>query len=76
MCHQNPSASSSLALKFGSLKTIMTKYFQVFYSHVSGSAGVGDAATEDIWNNIKTGLLNTSEVCGTTRPNHWHRETW
>ena len=76
MCHQNPSASSSLALKFGSLKTIMSNYFQVFNSHVSGSAGIADAATEDIWNNIKTGLLNTSEVCGTTPPNHWHRETW
>ena len=43
--------------------------------HVSTSAGVADGATEDIWNNIKTGLLKTTEeVCGTTR--HWHRETW
>ena len=40
------------------------------------SAGVADAATEDIWNNIKTILLKTTEVCGTTRPNHWCRETW
>ena len=44
--------------------------------HVYASAGVADAATEDIWNNMKTGLLNTSEVCGTTRPSHWLRETW
>ena len=43
---------------------------------MSASAGVADAATEDIWNNMKTGLLNTTEVCGTTRPNHWRRETW
>ena len=28
--------------------------------------------TED----IKTGMLKTTEVCGTTRPNLWHRETW
>ena len=45
--------------------------------HVSTSAGVADGATEDIWNNIKTGLLKTTEeVCGTTRPHRWHRETW
>ena len=32
---------------------------------------------EDIWKNIKTGLLKTTEeVCGTTRPHCWHRETW
>ena len=69
MCHQNPSESSRLALKFGRLKTLTSNYFQeVFNSHVSASAGVADAATEDIWNNIKTGLLKTTEVCGTTRP--------
>ena len=45
--------------------------------HVSASAGVLDAATEDIWNNLKTGLLKTTEeVCSTTRPHHWGRETW
>ena len=75
MCHQNPSESSHLALKFGCLKTLMSNYFQeVFNSHVSGSADVADAATEDIWN-IKTGLLKTTEVCGTTRPSLWHFET-
>ena len=45
--------------------------------HVSTSAGVADGATEDIWNNIKTALLKTTEeVCGTTRPHRWRRETW
>ena len=34
---------------------------EVFNFHVSTSAGVADAATEDIWNNIKTGLLKTTE---------------
>ena len=35
---------------------------------MSASAGVADAATEDIWNNIKTGMLKTTEeVYGTTR---------
>ena len=56
MRHQNPSPSSPLALKFGSLKVLISYYFQVFNSHVSASAGVADAATEDIWNNTKTGL--------------------
>ena len=45
--------------------------------HVSTSAGVADGATEDIWNNIKTGLLKTTEeVYGTTRPHRWRHETW
>ena len=49
---------------------------EVFKSHVISSAGVPDAATEDIWNNLKTGLLKiTEEVCG-TRPHRWRRETW
>ena len=44
---------------------------------MSTSAGVAEGATEDIWNNIKTGLLKTTEeVCGTTRPHRWRRETW
>ena len=50
---------------------------EVFKLHVSASAGVPDAATEDIWNKLKTGLLKTTEeVCGTTRPHRWRRETW
>ena len=55
-----------------------SNHFQeVFNSYVSTSAGVANAASEDIWNNIKTGLLKTSEVVfGTTRAHHWHRETW
>ena len=64
-------------LKVWKLKTIQTSnHFQeVFNLHVSSSAGVADGATEDIWNNIKTGLLKTTEeVCGTTRPDHWRDE--
>ena len=45
----------------------MSNHFQVL--HVSTSASVADGATEDILNNIKTGLLKTTEeVCGTTLP--------
>ena len=43
---------------------------------LSASAGVADAATEDICNNIKIRLFKTIELCGTTRPNHWYLETW
>ena len=66
-------------LKVWKLKDPQTSsHFQeVFNSHVSTSAGVADAATEDIWNNIKTDPLKTTEeVCDTTRPHRWRRETW
>ena len=55
----------------------MSNYFkEVFNLHVSTSAGVADGATEDIWNNIKTGLLKTTEeVYGSTLPHRWRRET-
>ena len=78
MCLQNPSASSPLASKFGSLDPQTSSHFQeVFNLHVSTSAGAADGATEDIRNNIKTGLLKiTEEVYGTTRPHLWRRETW
>ena len=50
---------------------------EVFKLHVGASAGVPYAATKDIWNNLKTGLLKTTEeVCGTTSPHRWRRETW
>ena len=66
-------------LKVWKLKDYQTSnHFQeVFNLHVSTSAGVADATTEDIWNIIKTGLLKTIEmVCGTTQSHHWCRETW
>ena len=66
-------------LKVWKLKDPQTSnHFQeVFDLDMSASAGVADAATEDIWNNIKTRLLKTTEeVCGTTRPYCWPCETW
>ena len=59
-------------LKVWKLKDLqMSSHFQgVFNLHVSASAVVADAATEDIWNSIKTGLLST------TRPHRWRRGTW
>ena len=49
-------------LKVWKLKDPQTSsHFQeVFNLHVRTSAGVADGATEDIWNNIKTGLLKTT----------------
>ena len=63
-------------LKVWKLKDPHNSYLQVLNSHVSVSAGVANAVTEDVWNNIKAGLLKTTEVCGTIRPNHWCRENW
>ena len=66
-------------LKVWKLKDPQTSslFQEVFNLHVSMSACVADGATEVIWNNIKTGLLKTTEeVCGTTRPHRWRRETW
>ena len=78
MCHQNPSTSSPLASVWKLKDPQTSNHFQeVFNLHVSMSAGVANGATEDIWNNIKTGLLKTTEqVCGTTRSHHWRHETW
>ena len=47
-------------LKVWTLKDSQTSnHFQVFNSHVS--AGVAGTVTKDILNNIKTGLLKTTE---------------
>ena len=55
-------------LKFWKLKYPQTSnHFQeVFNLHVSLSAGVADAAIEDICNNVKTGLFKTTEEVGCT----------
>ena len=66
-----PTRKFTPCLKVWKLKDPQTSndFQEVFNLHVSTSAGVADGATEDIWNNIKTGLLKTTEeVCGTTRP--------
>ena len=59
------------SLKVWKLKDPQTNnlFQEVFNSQVSVSTGVADADTEDIWNNIKTGLLKTTEeVCGIKKP--------
>lgn len=54
------------------------KHFEeAFASRVSASVRGDDTTTEEIWANLKTGLLETTEkVCGLTRPHRWRRETW
>ena len=79
MCHQKTKRKFTPRLKVWKLTDPQRRnHFQeVFKLHVSASAGVPDAATQDIWNNLKTGLLKTTEeVCGKTRPHRWRRETW
>ena len=58
-----PKSKCTPRLKVWKLKDSQTSnHFQeVFNLHVSTSAGVADGATGDIWNNIKTGLLKTTE---------------
>ena len=74
-----PTRKFTPCLKVWKLKDPQTSHdFQeVFNLHVSTSAGVADGATEDIWNNIKTGLLKTTEeVWHNSATPHWRRETW
>ena len=36
-----------------------------------------DSTAEEVWAKLKTDLLKTTgEVCGTTHPLRWQRETW
>ena len=50
---------------------------EVFKAHVPVVETVADTTTEEIWAKLKTGLLKTTEeVCGTTKPHRWRRETW
>ena len=49
----------------------------VFKAHVPAVETEAATTTEEIWAKLKTGLLKTTEeVCGTTKPHRWRRETW
>ena len=55
--------------------TMSARFQDVFSSHLIASTKSEN--TEEIWTNMKTGLLQTTEeVCGKTRPHRWRRETW
>ena len=50
---------------------------EVFKAHVPAVETEEATTTEEIWAKLKTGLLKTTEeVCGTTKPQQWRRETW
>ena len=65
-------------LRYWKLKepTVQEEYERIFKSKVNAFNNV-DASTEEIWNQIKTALLDTTnETCGKTKKRHHKRETW
>ena len=65
-------------LRYWRLKepTVQEEYEQVFKSKVNAFNNV-EASTEEIWNQLKTALLDTTnETCGKTKKRHHKRETW
>ena len=65
-------------LRYWKLKepTVQEEYEQVFKSKVDAFNNV-EASTEEIWNHLKTALLDTTnETCGKTKKRHHKRETW
>ena len=54
-----------------------SRFQEVFKAHVPAVETEASTTTEEIWAKLKTGLLKTTEeVCGTTKPHPWLRETW
>ena len=54
-----------------------SRFQEVFKAHVPTVEFEAATTTEEIWAKLKTGLLKTTEeVCGTTKPHPWRRETW
>ena len=50
---------------------------EVFKEHMLSSESEAGSTAEEVWAKRKTGLLKTTgEVCGTTCPYQWRRETW
>ena len=68
----------SLKLHYWKLKepTVQEEYERVFKSKVNAFNNV-EAPTEEIWNQLKTALLDTTdETCGKMKKRHHKRETW
>ena len=52
-----------------------SRFQEVFKAHTVEKKEA--TTTEEIWSKLKTGLLKTTEeMCGTTKPLRWRRETW
>ena len=65
-------------LRYWKLKepTVQEEYKRVFKSKVNAFNNV-EASTEEIWNQLKTALLDTTnETCDKTKKRHHKRETW
>ena len=65
-------------LRYWKLKepTVQEEYELVFNSKVNAFNNV-EASTEQIWNQLKTSLLDTTnETCGKTKKRHHKRKTW
>ena len=65
-------------LRYWRLKepTVQEEYERVFKSKVNAFNNV-EASTEEIWNQLKTALLDTTnETCGKTKKQPHKRETW
>ena len=65
-------------LRYWKLKepTVQDEYERVFKSKVNAFNNV-EASAEEIWNQLKTALLDTTnETCGKTKKRHHKRETW
>ena len=65
-------------LRYWKLKepTVQEEYERVFKSKVNAFNNV-EASTEEIWNHLKTALLDTTnETRGKTKKRHHKRETW
>ena len=65
-------------LRYWKLKepNVQEEYERVFKSKVTAFNNV-EASTEEIWNQLKTALLDiTNETCGKTKKRHHKRETW
>ena len=53
-----------------------SRFQEVFKAHVPAVETEAATTTEEIWAKLKTGLLKTTEeVCSTTKPHRWQRET-
>ena len=56
--------------------TVQEEYERVFKSKVNAFNNL-EASTEEIWNQLKTALLDTTnETCGKMKKRHHKRETW
>ena len=68
-CSQRQNTNSFLVWKCGGLK--------IPRCALASKKSSNNFTIEEAWVKLKTGLLKiTEEVCGTTLPHRWQRETW